>query len=97
MTIGGLTIAAIDAEAAPSPGCVTKTEFRKVHRGDTLERVARIFDTAGLRMSIAAFGGHKSQIRDYRTCKPDSAVHVSFDKEPGGRLRLSDKWAVWVV
>ena len=59
MTIGCLAIAANDAEAAPSPGCVTKTEYRQVHRGDTLKRVARIFDTPGLRVSIAAYGGLK--------------------------------------
>ena len=59
MTIGGLAIAATGAEAAPSPGCVTKTEYRQVHRGDTLKRVARIFDTPGLRVSIAAYGGLK--------------------------------------
>ena len=67
-----------------------------MHRGDSLKRVARVFDTAGHRVSIAAYGGHKSQIRDYHTCKPDTAVHISFGREPGRIFRLSDKSAVWV-
>ena len=50
----------------------------------------------GHRVSIAAYGGHKSQIRDYSTCKPSSAVAISFDKNPDGIFRLSAKSAVWV-
>ena len=36
-------------------------EFSRIHKGDSLNRVARIFDTRGKKVSISVYGGHKSQ------------------------------------
>ena len=58
LTVGG-TIAVTDApaSAAPgSPGCVTRSEFRQVHRGMTQAQVQRVFGTRGELLDGAAAG-----------------------------------------
>ena len=82
--------------AADTAGCVTRAEYRAVHKGYSMTRVHRIFDTAGKRAAIATSGGYGSQIRSYRTCSRFSAVSVSFFRRPGGIWRMDAKSAVWV-
>jgi hypothetical protein len=89
-TAGALTLAPAPA-SADTGGCVTKTEFRKVHKGMKKQRVHRIFDTRGHRDAFAQSGGHTAEIRSYRTCSPYSAVAISY-----GDGRLDGKSAVWV-
>jgi hypothetical protein len=81
--------------SADTPNCVTRGEFSRIHKGDSLNRVARIFDTRGKRVSISVYGGHKSQIRQYRPCRNDSLVQVSFSKTPGTRYRMDGKHSIW--
>ena len=63
--------------SAGTPGCVTKKEFRGVHKGWSIERVHRRFDTAG-RLEFVS-GSYKS--REYRPCKNPrySYISVSYD------------------
>jgi hypothetical protein len=80
--------------SADTPNCVTRGEFSRIHKGDSLNRVARIFDTRGKKVSISVYGGHKSQIRQYRTCRKDALVQVSFSKTLGTRYRMDGKDAI---
>jgi hypothetical protein len=76
---------------ADTPGCVTRAEYRHVHKGMTKHRVAHIFDTAGKREAYATSGGYTAEIRSYKTCRRYSAVAISY-----GNGRLDAKSAVWV-
>ena len=99
LTVAALAVAGTVAAApaaADTSGCVTRGEYRAVHKGDSMTRVHRIFDTAGKRFSIATSGGYGSQIRNYNTCSRWSSVAVSFSKNPGGIWRMDAKSAVWV-
>jgi hypothetical protein len=90
LAAGGVIVTAGPA-SADTPGCVTKSEYRKVHKGMTKKRVHRIFDNRGHRQAFAQSGGHTAEIRGYRTCSPFSAIAVSY-----GDGRLDAKSAVWV-
>ncbi len=81
--------------SADTPDCVTRAEYRKVHRGDSKPRVHRIFDVRGKREAISSSGGYKSEIRSYRTCSRFSAVSIAWEKKPNRPWRLSAKSAVW--
>ncbi len=92
LALGSLVVATSPAAAAQdTPRCVTKKEYRKVHKGMTKKRVHRIFDTRGRRDAFAQSGGHTAEIRSYRTCSRFSAVSISY-----GDGRLDGKSAVWV-
>jgi hypothetical protein len=84
------------ASAASTPGCVTKAEYKKAKKKMTVKQVSKLFGTNGRREARASSGGYVSEIRTYKTCSRYSAVAISFDKKPGGTLRLSAKSAVWV-
>jgi hypothetical protein len=83
------------AEGGDQRPCVTRGEYRAVHRGLSKARVHAIFDTKGKRQAISWSGGYASEIRSYKTCRRYSAVSVAYDKKPGGAFRLSAKSAVW--
>jgi hypothetical protein len=93
MILAALTAAPI--ASADTPNCVTRGEFSRIHNGDSLNRVARIFDTRGKQVSSALYRGFESQIRQYRTCRKDSLVQVSFSKTPNTRYRMDGKYAIW--
>lgn len=93
MILAALTAAPI--ASADTPSCVTRGEFSRIHKGDSLNRVARIFDTRGTQVSSALYRGHKSQIRQYRACRKNSLVQVSFSKTPNTRYRMDGKYAIW--
>ena len=88
-------VALAPAASADTPGCVTRAEFRQVHKGMTKTRVHRVFDTSGRRQAIAHSGGYTSEIRSYNPCSRYSAVSLGFDSGPGEPLRLNAKSAVW--
>jgi hypothetical protein len=75
---------------ADTPGCVTRAEYRHVHKGMAKARVHRIFDVDGKRQAIAHSGGSTSEIRSYRTCIRFSSVAVSY-----GNGHVNGKSAVW--
>lgn len=79
------------AQAADTPGCVTRAEYGAVKKGFTKARVANIFDVAGKRQAFATSGGFTSEIRSYKTCQRFSAVSIAYDNG-----KLSAKSAVWV-
>lgn len=87
-----LTVAAILLSAfatavpaqADTPGCVTRAEYRHVHKGMTKERVHRIFDARA----------HRAEGIDtfyYNTCKPNHFVLIEF-RRYSGALHLHHKY-----
>ena len=98
LLVGAQALPAAAAESDTRP-CVTKGEFRQIHKGMKRTRVHAILDTAGRRDAIASSGGYVSEVRSYRVCRPFnrySAVSLSFGKVPGGAMRLEAKSAVWM-
>jgi hypothetical protein len=93
VAVGALSLAG--AAQTDAPGCVTRAEYRAVHKGDKMRRVHRIFDTDGRRLSIVWYGGYGGQVHRYRACRPGSSVVAQFEKKPGGVWRLIAKSAVW--
>jgi hypothetical protein len=81
--------------AADTPGCVTRSEYRAVHKDDSFARVHRIFDTDGRKIGGAKGGGFASQVRSYRTCRPSSSVVIQYDRSRGTIWKLRAKSAVW--
>jgi hypothetical protein len=86
LALGVATIAVATPALADTPGCVSRAEYRQVHRGMTKPHVHRIFDTAGHR--DAAHGN--IEVRGYRTCPRHSAVSLTYRKR-----RVSTKVAIW--
>ena len=82
--------------AADTPGCVTRSEYRAVHKDDSIARVHRIFDTDGRMIGGAKGGGFTSQVRSYRTCRPHSSVVIQYDRTRGTIWKLTAKSADWV-
>lgn len=84
MTLAGVGSATPLAEAdaatptaGPSAGCVTRTEFHKVHKRMTKRHVRHIFHARGNREGITIEGGFTSVVRSYHTCTPHGGVWVS--------------------
>ena len=100
ITVAALAVAASTLVATPaeadSPGCVTRAEYRQVHRGDTRDRVTRVFDTFGHREVHASSGGYQTEVRTYNACSQFSVVSIAFDKNGRRPWKLSAKSAVWV-
>jgi hypothetical protein len=82
--------------AADTPGCVTRSEYRAVHKDHSIARVHRIFDTDGRKIGGAKGGGFASQVRSYRTCRPLSSVVIQYDRSRGTIWRITAKSAIWV-
>ncbi|MBY9073639.1 hypothetical protein K1X13_02275 [Nocardioides sp. WL0053] len=78
--------------SADTPGCVTKTEFKKVREGWSIKRVHNTFDTAGKQSMFMS--GYQS--REYKACvKPSwSIIMVDYEKK-AGVWRVSSKMAMW--
>jgi hypothetical protein len=83
---------------ADTPGCVTKSEYRHVHKGDSIRRVHRIFDTRGRLQEKGTSGGYPAKLRIYKACRsaPYPAVAVSYKKKADGVWRLVAKSKVEV-
>lgn len=95
--LAGTAAAPPTASAAnATPGCVTKSEYKKAKKHMTKKHVAKIFGMNGKREVRAESSGYVTEIRSYKTCSEYSVVAISFDKKPGGVLRLTAKNAVWV-
>jgi hypothetical protein len=88
-------VAVMPMTASADSGCVTRTEYRRVHHGYSMGRVHRIFGTRGKKVSEFSGYGYASQMREYDTCGSSwGFVFVSFDREYG-TYRLSYKSAYW--
>lgn len=83
---------------ADTPGCVTKSEYRHVHKGDSIRRVHRIFDTRGRLQEKGTSGGYPAKLRIYKACRsaPYPAVAVAYKKKADGVWRLVAKSKVGV-
>lgn len=90
LAVASVGLAAPPAQAADTPRCVTKVEYRKVHDDMRRWRVHRIFDIRGRRVAIARRNGFTAEVRSYRTCRRGSAVSVTY-----GNGRVDSKFAVW--
>ena len=64
MVMGGLLATASPASADDTPGCVTRSEFYRVHYGQTMRYVHRTWGTSGY-LRIRQGNG---QNRGYRIC-----------------------------
>lgn len=84
-TITGVAFAAPANAGFDSPGCVTRTEFRQIHKGMSISRVVGILDANGTQTdSFNSGGGFAGQTRVYRTCtKPRSSfAGIVYSKTP---------------
>lgn len=77
--------------AADTPGCITRFEYRAVHKDYSIARVHRIFDTHGRRIGGAIGGGSTSQVRSYRMCRRHSSVVIQYDRTRRTIWRLTAK------
>ena len=83
--VASVTVRPVMAErTADSPRCVSKGEYRQVHRGMSRGQVHRVFDTRGHRRAFARVGRFRSEVRVYRGCGRRSAVSVAYSR---GRVR----------
>ncbi|HYJ70636.1 MAG TPA: hypothetical protein VEX15_23525 [Nocardioidaceae bacterium] len=88
----GSTVVATTPASADTPGCVTKNEFRKVHKGMSRERVQRIFDNKGHQTYTYWISGDHYSGRDYRACRHPQWSLVSIDYLNG---KVDSKFAYW--
>jgi len=86
----GAVLTAPAAEATHN--CVTKQEYRKVHRGMDKNRVARFFDTSGKQSSAYVIGGVHYQTREYNPCGDGGWGWVEIDYKNG---KVTGKYAYW--
>jgi hypothetical protein len=95
--VASSTRAAVGDRAAPTPGCVTRHEFRRAHQDMRKGRVHRIFDTRGTLFGEADDRGFS---RLYKQCHPAPGYDVCkavVDYHIGrhGAARVEGKtWAV---
>lgn len=73
LLVGSFFVAAPAAQA-DTPGCVTRGEYRRVHRPMTKKRVHRIFDHKGFFVD----GGAGGYARSYRTCTYRHAFTIEY-------------------
>jgi len=79
LALGSLVAATSPAAAAQdTPGCVTKKEYRKIHKGMTKKRVHRIFDTRGW-LADGAGGGFS---RAYLSCNHQHVAYIEYATWP---------------
>jgi len=69
-----LALVATPADAAANAACMTRAEFRKIHKGMTVTQVKRIVGSAG-RISLSSA---PMVIRDHKTCTRFHVANVSY-------------------
>ena len=96
--VGAALTPAVEVAQADTAGCVSKKEYRHVHRGDSIRRVHRIFDTRGRLQEKGTSGGYPAKLRIYKACRsaPYPAVAVAYKKKADGVWRLVAKSKVEV-
>ena len=90
LALGGAVVTASPA-AADRPGCVTKKEYRKIHKGMTKKRVLRIFDT---RRSWLVDSGDGRYTRTYQSCDFHHAAWIEYKRIPNKPDRTT-RWKDW--
>ena len=92
----GLALAVVGAAvtaspaAADTPGCVTKKEYRRIHKGMTTKRVLRIFDTH----RSWGTGGGAVYTRTYQSCDFHHAAWIEYKRIPNKPDRTTG-WKDW--
>lgn len=76
--------------------CATRSDYRKVHKGQTVPTVNRHLHAHGKVQAHASSGGYRTEIKSYPTCSKYSVISISFSANPHHSLRLDAKSAVWV-
>ena len=89
LAFGGVAVTA-GLTAADTPGCVTKKEYRHIHKGMTKKRVHRIFDTRGW-FADGAGGGFS---RAYLSCNHRHVAYIEYMKRPGKPAHTTG-WKRW--
>jgi hypothetical protein len=84
-------VATAPAASADTLGCVTRTEYSKISKGDTIRKVTRVFDTKGKQTYV----GYGYQSRDYRVCGSRYGfVNIDYDRR-NGLWYVDSKSAYW--
>ena len=86
--VGGTAIS--PPATADTPGCVTKKEYRKIHKGVTKKRVHRIFDTS----RNWGTGGGAVYTRTYQSCDFHHAAWIEYKRIPNKPDRTTS-WKDW--
>jgi hypothetical protein len=89
LAVGGVAVTAGPA-AADTPGCVTKKEYRHIHKGMTKKRVHRIFDTH----RNWGTGGGAVYTRTYQSCDFHHAAWIRYKRIPNKPDRTTG-WKDW--
>ncbi|QIX25508.1 hypothetical protein ncot_02070 [Nocardioides sp. JQ2195] len=87
--------APVASQVVAQAGCVSKKEFRKVKKGMTKAKVARIFGTKGTLAQRVKDGRRTIESRGYKGCPKYSSVGVAFIKKGDGKYKLANKLASW--
>jgi hypothetical protein len=85
--IASLGVVGYATPAQADHDCVTRTEFRNIRNGYSMERVHNIFDVRG-QLSYS-YSGYVS--RDYNACGPYNGVSVGYERK-NGVWRVVDKF-----
>lgn len=95
MAVGALALTG-PAEAA-APGCsVSRSEYAKIKRGMTLDRVTRIVGCSGRTSYAQTIGGTRYVDKTYRvTTDRWGTASVSYKGTRGNPVRVTSKWVVW--
>jgi hypothetical protein len=93
MVAGVLAVPTLAAQVAQAdtPGCVTKTEFRNIHKPMLRKNVHNIFDTSGKQTFFWSGSGDVYESREYNVCT-SSYGFVSVDYK---NKRVDGKFAYW--
>lgn len=84
VTLAGPWPGTVGPSTADTPGCVSGSEYRKIHDGMTRGKVHRIFDTNGTNLFENPGAVHNSA-REYRMCAGfaaatgDTKVQVQYN------------------
>jgi hypothetical protein len=90
LAVGGVTVTA-GPGAADTPGCVTKKEYRKIHKGMTKKRVHRIFDTPRHWLIVSSDGKYTYT---YQSCDFHHAAWIRYKRIPNKPDRTTG-WKDW--
>jgi hypothetical protein len=108
LTGGGLSLGTVAADAAPvvakkNAKCITKPEFRRIHKGQTITRVKKIVGGAGGQVYFdggyaGPYGWPAEQERKHNQCGGSYGVHGSAYvtyKKVNGVWKVKGKNAYW--
>jgi hypothetical protein len=91
VVLTGAVIGIVAPAAQASGGCVSRSEFRRVHNGMAKTQVSRIFGTGGRQSSLFTIGGDRYESREYEVCGSTWGF-ASVDYENN---RVSGKLVLW--